>query len=484
MMMLTKKRLWKICIYGVLLCLVLAGCASVSDVSDTAQKSPVTLRLLTVGSSGEEACQRISRALSAITQKELGFSVELEQASLIQYKDVAAQQLLLNNAPDLFCYINLETLSNYVEEGYVYPLDGQLKNYSGITRNVPSEVWSCVQIEGATYAVPANNHVNYSKGFLARADIVQQMGINPAEIDTWEELHEVLLQVKEQFPDMIPVVGHFGQVHQTLGQDPLGDNLGVLLNNKGTTIENLFASEQYAQMCQFMHQWYEEDLILKDIIFTDEAAARMMNLYNGFGFFTRISDNNISASIRSVGQELVPFVLSEPIANSSSVNLGWCVSPTSQYKQQALQLLELLYTEQAAADLCIYGEENTDYVRLDKNTVTNKQDLPQDEWSTIPWAWPNRVVASTWRLPEKEVEKLPTKGAIRSPAMGFVFNSVPVQTAVNRCLAVVDKYHEALMSGYLDPQDALPRFLAELEEAGIETVIAEKQRQLNRWLNA
>lgn len=66
--------------------------------------------------------------------------------------------------------------------------------------------------------------------------------------------------------------------------------------------------------------------------------------------------------------------------------------------------------------------------------------------------------------------------------MGFVFDSTPVQSAVNRCKTVTDKYHNVLMSGYLDPEDALPRFLAELEEAGIGAVITEKQAQLDTWL--
>ncbi|SBW02129.1 putative Tat pathway signal sequence domain protein [uncultured Eubacteriales bacterium] len=462
----------------------LAGCSRETEGPLETGEPAVKLRILSVGSSGEEACQRIGKALSELTQRELGFSVELQQASMAKYDSELSQQMLLGQAPDLFCYIAPEDLQNYIDEGDVFPLDSHLKDFFYLTRNVPSEVWSCVRVDNQTYAVPANNSVNYSLGFLARADIVEELGIDPSQVTTWDGLHDVLLRVKAAYPDMVPVVPHFGQTHQTLGQDPLGNDLGVLLDNKGTVVENLYASEQYAEMCARMHQWYEEGLILKDASMTGEAASRMVKLYNGFGFFIRLSDNNIVSNTRSVGQEMVAFELGGPIANSSSVNLGWCVSPTSQYKQQAMQLLELLYTNQEAADLCIYGQEGVDYTRIDADTVTNIDTPPQDEWSTIHWGWPNRQVASVWRLPDKETPKLALKGAQRSPAMGFVFNSAPVQSEVDRCKAVADKYHNVLMSGYLDPADALPRFLTELEEAGIETVIAEKQRQLNDWLAA
>ena len=74
--------------------------------------------------------------------------------------------------------------------------------------------------------------------------------------------------------------------------------------------------------------------------------------------------------------------------------------------------------------------------------------------------------------------------ALISKSMGFVFDSTPVQAAVNRCKTITQKYHNALMSGYLDPDEALPRFLQELEEAGIQDVIDEKQSQLDIWLSS
>lgn len=469
-----------LCVVSLFLAL-LGGCARQAPAQLPHQEA-VTLRILTVGSSGEDACRRISAALSEITREKLGFSVELQQAPMSNYDSVLSRQMLLGDAPDLFCYMDPEYLLNCVEEGYLAALDGMLKDSAWLKSYVPQELWACVRVGGQIYAVPANNNVNYSQGFLARADIVRALGIDPAAVTTWDQLHDVLVQVKNAYPEMVPVVPHFSQIQQTLGQDPLGDNLGVLLDNQGTTVENLYASKQYAEVCRRMHQWYEEGLILKDASLTDDSAPRMMKLYDGFGFFPRVSDNNIISSTRSFGEELVPFVMSDPIANTSSVNLGWCVGANSQYKREAMQMIELLYIDQETADLCIYGQEDVDYVRLDEDTVTNIAAPPADEWSTIHWGWPNRQAASTWTLPGKTLPKVPLKGAQRSPAMGFVFDSTPVQSAVNRCKTVTDKYHNVLMSGYLDPEDALPRFLAELEEAGIGAVITEKQAQLDTWL--
>jgi putative aldouronate transport system substrate-binding protein len=45
----------------------------------------------------------------------------------------------------------------------------------------------------------------------------------------------------------------------------------------------------------------------------------------------------------------------------------------------------------------------------------------------------------------------------------------------------VQRYTKGLESGVLDPDTVLPEFISELESAGINTIIEEKQRQLDEW---
>lgn len=49
---------------------------------------------------------------------------------------------------------------------------------------------------------------------------------------------------------------------------------------------------------------------------------------------------------------------------------------------------------------------------------------------------------------------------------------------------VTAKYGPALQCGSLDPETTIPKFLDELKAAGADTIIAEKQRQLDDWLEA
>ena len=47
---------------------------------------------------------------------------------------------------------------------------------------------------------------------------------------------------------------------------------------------------------------------------------------------------------------------------------------------------------------------------------------------------------------------------------------------------VCNEYRCALEFGALDPETAIPEFLGKLEDAGIQKIIDEKQKQLNEFL--
>lgn len=54
---------------------------------------------------------------------------------------------------------------------------------------------------------------------------------------------------------------------------------------------------------------------------------------------------------------------------------------------------------------------------------------------------------------------------------------------VTACQNVQQKYTTALSWGTLNPDEALPQFNKELKDAGLDTIIAEVQSQLDAWLS-
>ena len=65
--------------------------------------------------------------------------------------------------------------------------------------------------------------------------------------------------------------------------------------------------------------------------------------------------------------------------------------------------------------------------------------------------------------------------------MGFNFNAEPVKTELANVAAVTGELAGPLASGQVDPATALPDYIERLNQAGIQALIDECQRQLNEW---
>lgn len=69
-----------------------------------------------------------------------------------------------------------------------------------------------------------------------------------------------------------------------------------------------------------------------------------------------------------------------------------------------------------------------------------------------------------------------------SPAFGFTWDSSSMTNQITACNNVVSQYDAALRWGNLNPDETLEKFNADLEAAGINEIIEEKQRQLDEYL--
>ena len=149
-----------------------------------------------------------------------------------------------------------------------------------------------------------------------------------------------------------------------------------------------------------------------------------------------------------------------------------------------------MYTNPELANLVAYGLEGKHWKYVDE--AEGLIDFPDGvsasttEYSIAPWAWPNELITHVFGAGEdpelwsKTVEF--NKMAYQSIGKGFSFDTAGVLNEIAACNNVSAKYDKPLMAGALDPEEALPKFLAELEAAGVTTVIGEKQRQFDAWL--
>ncbi len=438
--------------------LALSGCGAAPSARPEADESedPV-LTLYMPGSSGSGACARISDKLSALTRAQYGFSVRLEQADPASYQDLLWLRLKNGGAPDVFFVPGSMPLSSLVYEDCVRPLSALLAQRPALRAAFSERQWNCREYYRILYAVPARETGCYRLAFLARTDILDGIGADPAA-EGLDGLHELLARVHDAYPELTPVVPDGGATLPCLDYDPLNNGLGVLMGNQGTEVVNWYDSEEYAGLCARMYRWAQEGLVLREGCLRTEAAGELMQVCGGFGYFAKLGAD------RSAPDGLTAIPLSPMLCNSSGIADSWALPIRQGAGSHALELLELLYTGQEAARLFAFGEEGVD-------------ELPD-----AADAWVNDRVSMACLHPDAPLG-LPRELRM-SAAYGFTFNEPFCEPQISVCGTVCQRYHNALMCGYLNPEEALPLFRAQLREAGIDELVAAKQTQLNNWLNA
>lgn len=457
--------------------LLLVGCVVHQDDPPPDESDMPVLELWGIGGTDIETTQRIAGLLDELMREKYGFDVNLTMVSRSNYNEQLNLAFLRGEAPDVFVIYQQSAFNDLLTANRLLCLDDYVDEDYFESLAIPDELWPRTIWNEKHWGATQNTETMQSMGYHLSWDVAKEFGVESDLMWTWDELHDLLLRIKVAHPEQYPIVPHYGTTLTYIGQDSLGDNLGVLLDErqKDTTVENLYASDLYYEFCNRMHQWYQEGLILPDAYDSQINGNIQIATGLGVGMFQRFGFAGTSS--------YAALWLLEPSIDTFTNYLIWGVSAKSSYPQESVILLQALFTDLDVGKLLILGEEEIDYQLIDSRTgMDGNVKVLDNNWSGTRWAWPTwqplreHYDVENWLQVPVEAEFIP------SPAYGFVFDASNLETQILRCQEIVNKYHGALSCGFLEPDAVIPLFLQELEEAGINDIITEKQRQLDAWL--
>ncbi len=145
-----------------------------------------------------------------------------------------------------------------------------------------------------------------------------------------------------------------------------------------------------------------------------------------------------------------------------------------------MQFLNLLNTDPDVRNLINYGIEGLHY-RL---TPDKQVEKISDAYSGVQYTQGNGFILNTVvGDPKDKWDKYRefNKTAVKSEVLGFTADTSKINGQIAAITQVWNKYYSCLMTGSVDPDEQLPKFLSELKAAGIDGVQAELQSQLIRW---
>lgn len=497
-----KKKAMALLLVSVMAGSMLAGCGSdnasssndgSSKSADSSNQDSYTVKILAPGDASTDDCAKISEAASKITEEKFNTKVELTRVGFGSYDQQVNLTLASSEKLDLM-YEYCGNVTSAISSGQIVPITDYLDSYgSDMKSQISDSDWKCVTFNGDIYGVPANKEKATGWGFAMNKEMADATGIDYSSIKTEEELEPLLEKVKEMYPDVYPIVSNNGSMSLMTDQDDLGGDIGSLESASGdnTTVINYYGTDEYMNEMKLRYDWAQKGLIMPDASTSTENANSLIGAGKGFGRFTNTKPGIEKEMEKEVGKEVVVLEMVKPYTTTTRVDIVWYVPHNSEKPERAVQVLNEIYTNPDLANLFINGLEGKHYEFVDKEKgIVNYPEgvnASNTGYNSLPWAWPNETISYIWEGLDSDIwDQIQefNKDATVSPAKGFAWDNTEVQNEVTACANVVAKYGPALECGSLDPETTIPKFLDELKAAGADTIIAEKQKQLDAWLEA
>lgn len=469
---------------------------SSSAESNNLKPYEITMAFITVGSQ-TQGIPAVQEEINKITKAKINATVKLVPISYGAYMQQMNLMMAGNESLDLLVS-GMGTYNTQVSQGRLIPMNDLITKYgSGITSAFSPEIINSTQINGKIYGVPSNRDLAADYGLVMRKDLVDKYHLDITKIKSLDDLDAVFKTIKDNEPNVIPLVSYVpgSTPVDSLAPskfDVLDDKIGVLPNHDNNLkVVNMFDTNEYKQMIQTIRRWFTSGYIRKDESTSKDNSTDLIKANRAFSFFTSLKPGYEAQASRAAGTEMVAARFSQPITTTKSItNFMWSIAKNSKDPERAMMFLNLMYSDKNIINLLDWGIEGKDYVKVSENVIDYPQGVNGSNVAyglNLGWLFGNQFLSYVFKTDSPDIWKKTddfNKASKKSKALGFTFDVTSVKTESTSVANVLNQYKVGLETGTLDPDKYLPELNKALKEAGIDKVMAEKQKQLTEWANS
>lgn len=485
------KPLWKRMIAAGCAVTLTMGCSACGGKTDSSESSTeggkdeiaeVSVMFGTVYNT--DGTQEVQDAVNKITEEKYGIHFNI---SLVDFGNLAQQTNLLLTGNDVDI-LQVNNLQNYVNNGQVENLQPYWDNASPEMKNLIDEEWiEACKVKGDLYGLPKLVDFGHINGLCIDEEVATEYGFTDMQNVTMEEIDAFLAWAKETYPERYPLAPFGTQIlaDTDWSWDTLGDNIGVLPDRgqSSTTVESLMDNKDYIELAKWCRKWYQAGYVTPDILSNTEDGGVMIKNKEAVSKFAGYGP--------AAQKDIIRTVVVDHWTNSGNIAVStYVVNANSKNKEAAWKAMEILYTDPEVGTYIYNGIEGRDYVMNEDGTMSYPDGL---DASTVPYG----QSGITWIMPWVGNGGIPhendgadyfdkllqyNKEGLFSVANGFKFDASPVVDEYTACNNVLQKYYKTLLSGAVDVDSTLEQARQEFKDAGLDKVIAEKQKQLDAYL--
>ncbi|RTE11263.1 ABC transporter substrate-binding protein [Paenibacillus whitsoniae] len=499
-----KKWSSKMILLGIGASVLLAGCSSngsekpqnvTNGSGSTGELKPYEIVMMFPFNNQPKELQVVTEEINRITKEKMNATVKLVPISFGTWAQQTTVMLAGNEKIDLMYSSVRGSFNNTVALGHFIPLDELIAKYGQNAKKALDEqnpqILNATKVNGKIYGLPNIKDLASDYGVTMRKDLVEKYKIDINSIKTLDDLDAIFKMIKDNEPGVTPTVKYGSTIIDSyVGSliDPLGNQFGVLpIHGNELKVVNWFETKEYENLLKTVRRWYLAGYIAKDAATDTETKYNLVKAGRGFSWLSSMKPGIEQQETRSTGKEMVSVRLSPPITTTDKITgSSWSIVRSSENPERAMMLLDLLYTNKDLQNLFSWGVEGKHYVKKGDvidfpegvNASNSGYNLQQG------YMFGNQFLSYIWNGDDPQLwDKMSkfNKSAVISRAIGFSFNAEPVKTEIAAANNVINQFRVALETGMLDPESKLPEFNKQLKAAGLDKIIAEKQKQLDEW---
>ncbi|GGG18670.1 ABC transporter substrate-binding protein [Paenibacillus aceti] len=480
--------------------LSLAGCTwfAGNGEESTSKEDTVNLIYYTIGEPDKDL-KLVNDKINEILAKKIGVTITYIKVGWQEYEERLNTMVSAGTPFDIAFTPEYAT---YIQRGAWLRLNDYL---SGVSKEMYDAIdpvfWEGVRMaDGGIYGVPTNKELATREHWMYPDELVRKYDIDISKYTTLESLEPLLGLIRVKEPSYLPMEldkdSH--NFFALEGYEYIIDKklpLMVLSQLPNAPVVDIFETKEARQVLDTLRRYYKAGYINEDAALRELQGLKR----NERVFWKAAGGGPLSENIWSKdrGYKVVAYPVTPMKVTTESVRGGiMAVSADTKHPVECMKFLNELNTNPEIRNLFNYGIEGVHYdldsngqVVLIRPKDSNGEPVPDapPDYAGVQYTQGNWFILKTMGgetpdpLDKWEQFRESNSHALKSSLLGFTpdLSHMPIQR--KNIEMVWEKYYPSLMTGSVDVEVELPKFIDELKQAGIDEVQAEVQRQLDDW---
>lgn len=464
---------------------------------DPTTLAPIKLTFVTMGETPKNLAAVNAEASKYLTGK-INATLEYRPISWGDYATKVNLMFASGEKFDLMFTAAWMFEAQFAAKGQILAIDDLLaKHAPDYMATVPQDVREAGFINNKAYGFTGYKEWAADKGLIFNKEIADKYSISKDTIKNWTDLTPYLEKIKQGEPGMAPLAARsesspMVMMMATNAYDTLGDGPGCINRAAGDTkVVNMFEQPDFMEAAKLTRDWFLKGYINKDAASTTQMEFLSVKAKKAAGYGQSGKPGIANQEARQCGMPVIYIPMDKPyMTTGDAASAILAVPSTANDPARSVMFGNLLHKDKYLVNLLNWGIENQDYVKVSDNVIQYPDGMDASNSSynlNMNWLMGNMTLDYLWEVDDPDLYeqyKIFNDSADRSAALGFSFDSTSVKNEVAAYNNVIKQYTGAIYSGSVDPETTIPKFTQALKAAGMDKVIAEKQRQLDAFVAA